>query len=254
METFEMELKLLSPCFCGGADQDAPEIRAPSIRGHLRRWHQRLYLSEEDMKTVWGSVGGKAGASKIQLRVEAFDFQKKKNPLLPHKQNGAGSRSALEGGTFNVLLASRDAAALKKAAKVLELWSVLGSLGTRANRAAGSVWPTDASPGNLTEFKNRLETLGFSCCGMYVSKGMGTAEQLRKAASDTLSIPELFGSAKPAREESPVKIKLIELADGLHLIMFAGQPGKVEDALQELRKKNKPLGQMEWDVVFGLGR
>jgi len=252
METFEIKLKLLSPCFCGGADQNMPEIRSPSIRGHLRRWHQRLY-SEMDMKQVWGSVGGKAVASKIQLRVEAFDFQQRPNPLLPHKRDGAGSRNALEGGTFNVMLASRDADALNKAAKVMELWSLLGSLGTRANRAAGSVWPLEDPPRSVTEFQHRLTKIGFSCGGLCVSEEAGTAEQLRIAASDTLSIPEWFGSAKPDRIESPLKIKLVEFDDGLHLILFAGQKGKVEGALQALVKARdpKPLSKLEWIKIFG---
>jgi len=248
MEKREVEIKLLSPCFCGGADQDEPEIRAPSIRGHLRRWHTRLY-SEPDMKQIWGSVGGKAVASKIQLRVEVFDQQERSFPLLPHKKQGGGSRKALDGGSFNVLLSSRDDGALEKAEKVLKLWSLLGSLGTRANRAAGSVWPVLEAPLSPEALKNRLKEIGFSKGQIRVSKESGCAADLRKMASDTLSIPHLFGSANP-RKESPLKIKMVEFPDGLHLLFFAEQNGVIDSALQELQKRGKPLSKLNWERIL----
>lgn len=248
METRIVKIKLLSPCFCGGADQCAPELRAPSIRGHLRRWHTRL-CSEKDMLAVWGTSGGNGSASRIQLRVESLEFQEKDRPLLPHKIHGCGSRRALSGGTFNVHLASRDHAALDKAGKVLLLWSLLGSLGTRANRAAGSVWPVEEAPRNLDDFSNKLKDIGFSKGGIRISAKTGSAEELRKVASDTLAIPGLFGSANP-RRESPLKIKIIEFSDGLHLLLFAEQPGIIDTALEELGKKNKRLAGGNWQKVF----
>jgi CRISPR type III-B/RAMP module RAMP protein Cmr1 len=249
MEKVEMEIKLLSPCFCGGADQNEPEIRAPSIRGHLRSWHKRLFgVEDEDMQRIWGSVGGKGGASKIQLRVEAFDQQKKSCPLLPHKNQGTGTRIGLVGGSFNVLLSSRDDAALAKAEKVLKLWSLMGSLGTRANRAAGSVWPVLNVPGNIESFKRELNQIGFSKGQIRISREIYNASELREKASDTLSIPHLFGSASP-RKDSPLKIKMVEFQDGLHLLLFAEQNGIIDSALQELSKRGKPLGQFSWESI-----
>jgi CRISPR/Cas system CMR-associated protein Cmr1 (group 7 of RAMP superfamily) len=248
METREMEIKLLSPCFCGGADQNAPEIRAPSIRGHVRRWHTQLY-GIPSMQEVWGSVSGAGSASKIQLRVEAFDQEERSFPLLPHKQHGAGTRKGLSGGSFNILLASRDASSLKKAETVLQLWSLLGALGTRANRAAGSVWPVLDAPGNTAAFKRQLQAIGYSKGQIRIAKETGAADELRKAASDTLSVSHLFGSANP-RKESPLKIKLVEFGDGLHLLLFAQQNGVIDSALQELRKRGKPLGRLTWESIW----
>jgi hypothetical protein len=252
MESRRIEIKLLTPCFCGGAEQNEPEIRAPSVRGHLRLWHTRLY-SEADMRHVWGSVGRNGGSSKIQLRVESFVKDSKLFSLLPHKSQGSGSRKGIPDGSFDVFLSSRDSDVLDKAEKVLRLWSLMGSLGTRANRAAGSVWPVHDAPKTLLEFQHQLDDIGFSCGGLFVSKQTGAPEHLRKAASDTLSIPEWFGKATPERVESPVKIKLVEFDDGLHLIMFAGQKGKVEGALQSLGKAAypKPLSKLEWIKIFG---
>lgn len=245
METRTVKIKLLSPCFCGGADQNEPEIRAPSIRGHLRRWHTQLY-SEANMKQIWGSVGGNAGSSKIQLRVEPFVQKPKNLPLLPHKQQGAGTRQGISAGTFDVLISSRDPVALDKAENALKIWSLLGALGTRANRAAGSVWPKQDAPKNAMELRRQLQTLGFKKGEIRVSKEFGNADLLRKKASDTLSIPHLFGSANP-RRESPLKIKMIEFPDGLHLLFFAEQNGVIDSALQELQKKGKPLAAMKWE-------
>lgn len=247
MEKVEMTIKLLSPCFCGGADQNEPEIRAPSIRGHLRCWHKRLF-GVEDMQHVWGSVGGNGRASKIQLRIEAFDQDKRSFPLLPHKTQRSGTRKGLVDGSFDILLSSRDDAALAKAEKVLKLWSLMGSLGTRANRAAGSVWPVLNAPGNIESFKRELNQIGFSKGQVRISKEIGNASELREKASDTLSVSHLFGSASP-RKDSPLKIKMVEFQDGLHLLLFAEQNGIIDSALKELQNRSKPMAAMKWDVV-----
>ena len=247
MKTEELTLKILSPCFCGGADQNHPEIRAASIRGHVRRWHTRL-TNEYDMKQVWGSVGGGGGSSKIQLRVETFGFDEKPAILLPHKTHGSGHRNALVNGEFNVLLRSRNQPALDQAFKALQTWSLLGSLGTRANRAAGSIWPSTDAPSNIEELKTRLNKLGLNKGDFRISSNFDTSDALRTAASDTLSIPHLFESARP-RKESPLKIKMAELDDGLHLILFAEQNGVIDSALVELQKKGKPLAKMQWQKI-----
>ncbi len=247
MNTEEITVKTLSPCFCAGADPQHPEIRAASIRGHLRRWHTRL-TNEPDMKNVWGTVGRQGGSSEIQLRVEISGFDKKSAVLLPHKTQGSGYRNALVNGEFNVLLRSRNQRALNQAFKALQVWSLLGSLGTRANRAAGSIWPASDTPTNISEFKERLDSLGLKRGEIRVSSDFDTADALRTAASDTLAIPYLFGAAKP-RKESPLKIKMVEFDDRCHLLLFAEQNGVIDSALNELQKKGKPLGKMQWEKI-----
>jgi len=247
MKTEECTLKILSPCFAGGADQNNPELRAASIRGHLRRWHTRL-TNESDMRQVWGSVGRDGDSSKIQLRVESLGYETTSAILLPHKHNGGGRRNALVGVEFNVHLRSRFQAPLQTALNALQLWSLLGALGTRANRAAGSIWPTEGAPLNPDELKARLSTLGLKKGDIRVSSDFDTMESLRVAASDTLSIPHLFGSARP-RKESPLKIKMVEFNDRLHLLLLAEQNGVIDSALQELQKKGKPLAKMQWQKI-----
>lgn len=236
----ELGIRLLSPGFCGGADQNQPEIRAASIRGHVRRWHSLLF-GETDMKKVWGAVGKDGGASKIQLRVDLFSSSQRRDALLPHKDRQSGPRNALI-AEFSVLLASRYSAELERAYESLRMWSLLGAIGTRANRAAGSVWPEKA-PGNMDQLKSEIAKM--RKLDVRVAKETGVVHELRKKASDTLSIPYLFGGANP-RKPSPLKIKMVEFSDGIHLLLWTKQPGIIDSALVELKKRNKPLGHFNW--------
>jgi hypothetical protein len=249
MESREYELKLLTPCFCAGADPNKPEIRAPSIRGHLRRWHARLY-GHNDVKSVWGGIGKGGGASKIQLRVIVSPSESRKTEILPHKGNEGGYRQA-QTCDFTVLISSRDHVALEKAACVVELWSLLGGLGGRSNRAAGSIWPSVQAPGNLNDFKQRLNGLGWSKGEVYVSEKTEKPAILRRMASDTLEKPDLFGSVRPERRESPIKMKVIEFSDGLHLLLFSEHQGLIEKAIRVLNNASKPLSRTRWLPLLG---
>lgn len=244
MNMSEMIVKTLSPGFCGGADQSIVELRAPSVRGHLRRWHTRLF-NKPDMETVWGSVGKQGGASKIQLRIETFGESVSRETLLPHKSERGGVQNALS-CEFNVLLASRDEAALERAEKTLRLWTLLGGIGARSNRAAGSVWPVKNAPKNAEELRGQLDALSFSKADVWVSAEYDLPEELRRAASDTLKIP----CAGRERKESPLKIKMVEFEDGMHLMLWAEQRGVVDSALRELQGRNKPLSRFKWDKLL----
>lgn len=69
-EFYDMEF--LTPCFCAGADQNVPELRATSIRGQLRWWFRALGGTRDEETYVFGgsSVGvdKKPVASKIIVR------------------------------------------------------------------------------------------------------------------------------------------------------------------------------------------
>ncbi len=249
MESKEYNLKLLTPCFCAGADPQAPEIRAPSIRGHLRRWHGRIY-GHNDVKAVWGGIGKGGGASKIQLRVQAWPEASTREEILPHKGGGGGYRQALA-CDFSVILAARDPGALEKAAAVVEIWSLLGSLGARANRAAGSVWPANSAPENISELQARIHKSGWSEGDIYISERTEKAAMLRLMASDTLQKPDLFGCVRPERRESPIKMKVVELDDGLHLILFSENGGLIARAIKELGHASKPLSRTRWLPLLG---
>jgi CRISPR type III-B/RAMP module RAMP protein Cmr1 len=71
-ETYDMEF--LTPCFCAGANQGVPELRATSIRGQLRWWFRALGgTREEEIYVFGGSNAGKdkmPASSKVIVRVE----------------------------------------------------------------------------------------------------------------------------------------------------------------------------------------
>ncbi len=63
------ELQLITPCFCAGADQETPELRAASFRGELRWWFRCLGGSREQEQAVFGGVHRECIASAIALLV-----------------------------------------------------------------------------------------------------------------------------------------------------------------------------------------
>lgn len=63
------ELQLITPCFCAGADQTAPELRAASFRGELRWWFRCLGGTREQEQAVFGGIYGECQASAVALLV-----------------------------------------------------------------------------------------------------------------------------------------------------------------------------------------
>jgi hypothetical protein len=64
--------------------------------------------------------------------------------------------------------------------------------------------------------------------------------ELREAASDTpKGPPDLFGNAQP-RKPSPVRFKVVELASGLCLLVYAPTKKALTDAETALKTKPDP--------------
>ena len=148
LPTAEFTFRLLTPCFCGGADnQAAAEMRVPSIRGQVRWWHRRL-MDVAAVNRIWG-VADEACVfpSKVALWVDPpFDrVPSRIETILPHKPNRSGKRPALPADTDFTLTLQRlpqcSPEDWKAALGAVKLWLLLGGLGLRCNRAAGSVWP-----------------------------------------------------------------------------------------------------------------
>lgn len=67
---YKTTLQLVTPCFCAGAEQTKPELRAPSFRGELRWWFRCLGATREQEAAVFGSAAGDSGkASAVALLV-----------------------------------------------------------------------------------------------------------------------------------------------------------------------------------------
>jgi hypothetical protein len=262
LPTENYSFKFLTACFCGGADnQSGPaEMRVPSIRGQVRAWHRELAGSGA-VNRIWGSTDGEACASRVGLMYDTSITPRQAQPkphILPHKNQGP--RPALSvGQSFNLTLqrlvgcSSGDWTTAQNAIKV---WLLIGCLGLRANRAAGSVWPLDPDqkerkwvPQTLAQLGETLRNLGLRWPMQLIETPAGTtAEELRRLASDTVKgHPNLFGDINP-RIPSPTKFKVIELAGQPHLLVTAPPSVNLTEVRNQLSGKDK-AGQYLWQII-----
>ncbi|CAN5360408.1 hypothetical protein BH23VER1_BH23VER1_27140 [soil metagenome] len=279
MDPITKRVALLSDTLCHGANQSAPEIRSPSIRGHLRWWH-RTVIGPGD-NTLFGSIAGSSGtASKVVVRVTRRNFSTREVSILPHKQNGGGSGIAIARGEwFNLTLTTRlgglTEAQTDNLHRTLDAWLLMGSLGQRATRATGSVWPDDDSaPVTISAYLEQCRTiLGSSQIGVAVLPTDENADpdKLRRISSDTIGgrqaggrppIADLksmgypFGCYSP-RIPSPLKLKVVYLDDRFHLVALwdrRDQPLEGRDrgmcrpdlrrGVTALKDARKPLGKL----------
>jgi len=267
---------LLTPCFSGtalGKADDHAEMRIPPIRGHIRFWH-RVLFGPGDCNRVWGSTAGDQGnGSRISVRFIGSVSIKHASPkptMLPHKDepNQRGPRPALAAGESFTLRLQRlvgcTAADWDHAQRVVKLWLLLGGLGLRSNRGAGSVWPKDDwVPQCAGALRTTLQHLGLQKWAVAVV-GVGkckSADELRKTASDTSkgdnrSINQkVFGASAP-RRPSPTKFKVICLKDGFCLLACAPhqeircEDGQRRTILREAERLlwNKPRAE-RWQAL-----
>lgn len=240
---------LLSPAMIGGAEgkSGSPEMRIASIRGQVRWWHRQSILSP-DCNQVWGQTEPAVVASKVSLDLQpCLAPLIKKVPILPHKQSG--DRDALFPSVPQTLILRRLVGCRidewTAAQNSVKLWLLLGGLGLRVNRAAGSVWPEgDWVPSDETELKKLLVNLGYNKLVNLADTSLGTtAQDLRKAASDTVSVTQYFGGISP-RRPSPLKMKVIRLGDSYRLLL-TGLDARGMDAARKALG-DKPLGKTAW--------
>lgn len=154
------ELTFITSALLAGADQNKPEIRAPSIRGALRWWF-RVLAGERDVRKeeeeLFGSVHGADGpvASAISVRVEdaAIKNNQKAVPLPPYIgyfAQASGNKQGVhrteaghyigEGSTFTLKIRAVRPVRPERWARLEEavrafVW--VGALGLRATRGFG---------------------------------------------------------------------------------------------------------------------
>ncbi|MEI6715604.1 MAG: hypothetical protein WCO60_17745 [Verrucomicrobiota bacterium] len=251
LQTATFPFQLLTDCFsgtAGGKEADHSILRVPPIRGHIRLWHSKVF-GANSCNEIWGSTAGNGAGSRVGIRlVEIPKPSSTRSQILPHKNQGphksvqAGTSATLEITRFP--LCSDDQ--WNTAQRATKLWLVLGTLGLRSSRAAGSIWPMHLSeqnwiPKTAQELGEALTTLGRANYSVsLIGKGMGMdAQTLRTTASDTVSDLRLFGSIKP-RTPSPTRFKVIVLPNdgGLCLLAIGPTPELLLQAEDALRKKS----------------
>lgn len=141
------KVTVISPMFLNGADSKLPELRAASVRGHLRYW-LRAYLGAGtgDLKDVWEGESAVFGStdrgSAVWVRVYDDDntLKIKKSPMLPHRQDRQSPQDAIQPeGSFTLELMTRPGIPMPEDAHTaLHLWALFGGLGKRSRRMFGA--------------------------------------------------------------------------------------------------------------------
>jgi hypothetical protein len=244
---------LLTPAMIGGAEGKlaAAEMRVSSIRGQVRWWHRKAGLIPS-FNEVWGQTDGAVIASKVSLVLEpSTPVAHLGASILPHDLSKSGPpRDAVAPGqsftlTLRRLVGCRDAH-WTAARKAVKLWLLLGGLGLRVNRAAGSVWPLgDWVPKDEETFKALVLELGYTQPVQFAAAALASTQQdLRRHASDTVKgSPHLFGEIKP-RIPSPLKMKVICLGQEHRLLLTGLDSNNMAAARNALA--NKALGKVPW--------
>lgn len=164
MRHLEKSLTFITPAFLAGANQNSPEVRAPSIRGALRWWFRVLGGTIEEEKALFGGVHNGTVASAVRVRVVTGEFGKNKSevPCVPNTSYGylsyfakvSGNKEDIhrtqgqhylgEGATFTLLIDEvRPAEALwEKLELAIEAFCTFGALGLRATRGFGALAET----------------------------------------------------------------------------------------------------------------
>ncbi|HXG59808.1 MAG TPA: type III-B CRISPR module RAMP protein Cmr1 [Planctomycetota bacterium] len=147
-----IEFKTVTPAFIhreppGKAEREPrgeAEFRIPSLRGVLRFWTRAVYgpffgnpkeLFRKESE-LWGKT---EWASRVRLRVDGVTPEEtRQHPLLPHSPERKSPSTALSPNrTYRVRIdGSRES--LREAICILRLATVLGGLGQRSRRGAGS--------------------------------------------------------------------------------------------------------------------
>lgn len=152
----QFDCEVTTPMFLAGADQQVPELRAPSIRGLLHWWFRAVaggYCSNHingrsHEQRLFGGAGNASGAaSAVNVRVRATLDENNdvvdKHPV-PHKD--VFKFKGIKPGTpFGVTLTSspyaQEPRALEAAEALFNLAATLGGLGRRSRRGFGAFQP-----------------------------------------------------------------------------------------------------------------
>ena len=260
LPTVEYPFVFLTACFSGtwkGKEATESELRIPAIRGHLRLWHRVLFKAR-DADRVWGNAAGTEGSgSRVGVTLENLPPPSSARALtLPHKPEGQqGPRAALPANTKVTLVLQRLPGCTETdwnhAQRAVQLWRLLGSLGYRSNRAAGSVWPGDTTaPVDPASLRRQLADLGCNWAINLAPTSIGNNwEHLRKAASDTPADRINYGASNNPRTPSPTHFKVVRLGTELRLIVFAETTARLASAKASMIAKPTPALSMPRDWV-----
>ena len=252
-----IDLEFITPLFSHGAT-DLPEIRPASIRGQLHAWFRILGGDIETERRIFGGIKqGKADsqimpskyetlASKIVVRVCDVQGQVQEQPTLPHKQGGmAAPRKAYNAGTKCRIIITDRLGGLPEEEEFLfnqavNAWLLMGALGFRATRAAGSfAWNDDSFPMPTTPLeyedacRNLLDETSAQAKVAVLEKEYASAETARRDVSDSLggrdcrddknnlaALHDPLGRVFGGRKTSPLKYRVVRFGNKYRILAF----------------------------------
>ena len=252
-----IDLEFITPMFSHGAT-DQPEIRPASIRGQLHAWFRIMGGDLEAERRVFGGIRHKNAdpkkmpihektlASRVVVRVSNMDGRVKELPTLPHKQGGmAAPRKAFDAGAkCRIVIADRlgglneaDEALLNRA---IDAWLLMGTLGFRATRAAGSfTWSDESFPMPTDPLayedacRNLLDDASARAKVAVLDRDYGSADNARADVSDSLGgrndrggqddlarLHDPLGRVFGGRKTSPLKYRILRFGSTFRVLAF----------------------------------
>jgi CRISPR-associated protein Cmr1 len=265
-------LETVTPMFLAGANQQKPELRAPSFMGALRYWTRaalggvlgdnKLEALKKAEEEVWGSTNG-TGAVRIQLITKPFDAEHLK--ALPHKpESEPASRTkfyAVPPGTkFQLVFRQNTQTDETWEMAICSLLMMLahGGVGRRSRRGWGTTWIVGArlTQAKLPQIlsglialpaqKHKSGTLTPEMWEAYrtriIEKALENAQQLCAA----LKLP-LHATAK-----YPTKYPILSLQDReMPTIVFNSKTGFFNDPIQAIEYFGNQEHQFRPGQEFG---
>jgi hypothetical protein len=249
----------------------------------LRFWHRALGADKKREFELFGGIRTdlpkpEPRSSAVLVRAHQADRPSQvKSSVLPHKllpdkkADPRFERPCIPAGTrFQVemiLRSGREHEELEEAALVMDVFSLLGAIGFRGNRGAGSLWLVDPPPpADIAQLEARLSNLRARArqYGLWSSESLlarayidlypspfSDSEEARRVCTDTIyDSTGKLGYARPKdRLGSPLKFKVIELgqeAGGRYWVMRVGLPGRhdADAGLKLLQQSGKRIGRL----------
>lgn len=275
-------LEFITPLFSRGSYEDRPEVRPASIRGQLHWWFRALGGNATDEKAIFGGVHGGATASKVVVRVSSLVGTTGSVNTLPHKNGAQASpKAAYQIGTkFDLHILSRlgglDKRLQSALDRTLETWLLLGTLGLRSTRAAGSFrWEaipplgngSFRSPADFGAFEVRCQELlrGAPLRFALLDQNYSAAEQARRVVSDTLGgrddnqgqndlslLHDPLGKIgrRGERKTSPLRFRIVGIGTQFRIaavwdartVVTGNRPGDLPGIISLLKQRKPALG------------
>ena len=278
MSTYKLEF--ITPLFSRGAYEDRPEVRSASIRGQLHWWFRALGGNAADEKAIFGGVHNGPTSSKVVIRVSSPVGSIGSVNTLPHKSGGQASpKTAFQIGTrfdLHVLmrLGGLDVRLQTALNRTLEAWMLLGTLGLRSTRAAGSFrWePASATDPNSLRPPADFATYEARCAKLLTNAPLRfallgqpykAAEQARRDVSDTLGgrddgqgqndlarLRDPLGKIHGGRKTSPLRFRIVGFGAEFRIAALwdartavtGNQPSDLAGIINLLKQRKPALG------------